>query len=161
MSMPEWVQLLMWPVTVFLSCWSLASAIQSFGRHKRRAAEYVAEQEASTRKLEIANQAETVKLTLMQDENLRWFDESCRNGVWLPIDDVRSITLPKGYQQICGAELGDGLHYVYIVPAELDKNKGGYGSVPYGPPAQPYYVGSGQIGSYSQDGFSAYSGRIG
>lgn len=154
----EWVQLLMWPVTVFLSVWSIAQAVCVVAKQRRRAAEYAADQELAASKLSIEQQATATESRLDHEENLRWFDESCRHGIWLPIDDTRSITLPKGYVQICGATLEDGLRYVYIVPEDLDaKNRGpvAYGSVPADKRELRY--ASGQIGTFD---FALRSGRV-
>lgn len=163
MSVFEWVQLLMWPVTVFLSVWSLAQASCVFAHQKRRAAEYAADQELAASKLSIEKQAETAVSRLDHEENLRWFDESCRHGIWLPYKNSsadKAFRLPKGYMQVCDATLEDGLRYVYIVPEDLSQSSKGYGGpVAYGSvPADKRELryDSGQVGTFD---FASHSGR--
>jgi len=160
MSVPEWVQLLMWPVTVFLSVLSLAGAISAYASHKRKAAEYAAEGLLEQQKAMNENEQALLKLKNDHEESLRWFEESCRNGMWVPVDDARRVEHIADMLQICGAQLSDDLKYVYLVPKDLGKRRAEGMPVPRNGPYRPadrHILLSGQMGSFD---FASRSGQI-
>lgn len=160
MSVPEWVQLLMWPATVFLSVYSLARAICTYAKQKRKAAECASDGLLERQELLNKHEQELLELKNEHEENLRWFEESCRNGIWLPVDDARCVEHIADMLQICGAKLSDDLTYVYLVPKDLGKRRAEGSPVPRNGPYRPAdrHIMSGQMGSFD---FASRSGQIG